>query len=73
MGKKRKLYGSSEMIRLGMKPNGVTFVGLLHACSHMGLIDEAVEINNDHGKVAEYWRCILAIVEAETVITEIIR
>ncbi|CAM8880127.1 unnamed protein product [Rhodiola kirilowii] len=30
----------NEMIRTGMKPNGVTFVGLLHACSHMGLVDE---------------------------------
>ncbi|GFP88524.1 pentatricopeptide repeat-containing protein at5g66520 [Phtheirospermum japonicum] len=30
----------SEMIRTGTKPNGVTFVGLLNACSHMGLINE---------------------------------
>lgn len=30
----------SEMIRTGMKPNGVTFIGLLTACSHMGLINE---------------------------------
>ncbi|KAJ8620144.1 hypothetical protein MRB53_028673 [Persea americana] len=30
----------SEMTRVGPKPNGVTFVGLLHACSHMGLLDE---------------------------------
>ena len=34
------LWLFSEMIKLGMKPNGVTFIGLLHACSHMGLIDE---------------------------------
>ncbi|KAK6123654.1 hypothetical protein DH2020_042608 [Rehmannia glutinosa] len=30
----------SEMIYTGMKPNGVTFLGLLNACSHMGLINE---------------------------------
>lgn len=28
----------SMMIEIGMNPNGVTFIGLLHACSHMGLI-----------------------------------
>ncbi|KAK9269544.1 hypothetical protein L1049_001320 [Liquidambar formosana] len=28
------------MTQIGMKPNGVTFLGLLHACSHMGLISE---------------------------------
>ncbi|KAK9286196.1 hypothetical protein L1049_014580 [Liquidambar formosana] len=30
----------SKMTQIGMKPNGVTFLGLLHACSHMGLINE---------------------------------
>lgn len=30
----------SEMIQAGMNPNGVTFIGLLNACSHMGLINE---------------------------------
>ncbi|KAG6408676.1 hypothetical protein SASPL_131694 [Salvia splendens] len=30
----------SEMIQMGMKPNDVTFIGLLNACSHMGLISE---------------------------------
>ncbi|KAL3628976.1 hypothetical protein CASFOL_028022 [Castilleja foliolosa] len=30
----------SEMIQTGTKPNGVTFVGILNACSHMGLINE---------------------------------
>ncbi|GAB2290807.1 hypothetical protein Dimus_025075 [Dionaea muscipula] len=29
-----------EMIEHGIKPNGVTFLGLLYACSHMGLVDE---------------------------------
>ncbi|KAF9614679.1 hypothetical protein IFM89_019807 [Coptis chinensis] len=30
----------SKMSRIGIRPNGVTFIGLLHACSHMGLVDE---------------------------------
>ncbi|KAG6406326.1 hypothetical protein SASPL_133926 [Salvia splendens] len=30
----------SKMIQTGVKPNDVTFVGLLNACSHMGLINE---------------------------------
>ncbi|EOY11964.1 Pentatricopeptide repeat - like 10 [Theobroma cacao] len=30
----------SMMIEMGVMPNGVTFIGLLHACSHMGLVDE---------------------------------
>ncbi|KAK8504182.1 hypothetical protein V6N13_062541 [Hibiscus sabdariffa] len=29
-----------EMIRIGMKPNAVTFVGVLNACSHAGLIND---------------------------------
>ncbi|KAK6230062.1 hypothetical protein QUC31_001580 [Theobroma cacao] len=30
----------SMMIEMGVMPTGVTFIGLLHACSHMGLVDE---------------------------------
>ncbi|PON88294.1 DYW domain containing protein [Trema orientale] len=33
----------SEMIDRGIKPNDVTFVGVLHACSHSGLVDEGLE------------------------------
>ncbi|KAF3795133.1 Pentatricopeptide repeat-containing protein [Nymphaea thermarum] len=29
-----------EMVRLGFKPNSVTFVGVLSACSRVGLVDE---------------------------------
>ena len=30
----------AEMTRAGVRPNRVTFIGILHACSHMGLVDE---------------------------------
>ncbi|XP_058086107.1 pentatricopeptide repeat-containing protein At1g08070, chloroplastic-like [Magnolia sinica] len=29
-----------EMSKVGIKPDGVTFVGVLSACSHVGLVDE---------------------------------
>lgn len=32
-----------EMIQRRIKPNDVTFVGVLHACSHSGLVDEGLE------------------------------
>ena len=34
----------SKMIMAGVNPNGVTFVGLLHACSHMGMVDHGRQI-----------------------------
>ncbi|KAH0707429.1 hypothetical protein KY290_011984 [Solanum tuberosum] len=34
----------NEMIKMGMKPNEVTFLGILHACSHMGLINKGREL-----------------------------
>ncbi|KAK9042052.1 hypothetical protein V6N11_017133 [Hibiscus sabdariffa] len=30
----------SEMERVGVRPNDITFIGLLHACSHAGLVEE---------------------------------
>ncbi|XP_074579049.1 putative pentatricopeptide repeat-containing protein At5g52630 [Curcuma longa] len=35
-----------EMKRLGVRPDGVTFVSVLSACSHGGLVDEGKEIYN---------------------------
>lgn len=33
------LHLFSEMRRAGLKPNGITFIGVLNACSHAGLVD----------------------------------
>ncbi|KAJ6966062.1 pentatricopeptide repeat-containing protein [Populus alba x Populus x berolinensis] len=55
----------SEMIKLGVKPNGVTFIGLLHACSHMGLIDEGrrffASMTADYGVIPqiEHYGCVV--------------
>ncbi|XP_027368684.1 pentatricopeptide repeat-containing protein At4g15720 [Abrus precatorius] len=35
-----------EMIDRRIKPNDITFVGVLHACSHSGLIDKGLELLN---------------------------
>lgn len=46
-----------RMREAGMEPNGVTFVGLLHACSHMGLLEEGKRffssMTEDYGIVPE--------------------
>ncbi|KAM5569019.1 pentatricopeptide repeat-containing protein [Rosa sericea] len=40
---KMSLQLFKEMIDRGIKPNDVTFVGVLHACSHAGLVDEGLQ------------------------------
>jgi len=39
-------YFFKEMLRIGPKPDYVTFVSLLCACSHGGLVDEGLEYYN---------------------------
>ncbi|KAF3796030.1 Pentatricopeptide repeat-containing protein [Nymphaea thermarum] len=53
------------MVDAGMKPNQVTFVGLLYACSHAGLVEEGRRIfssmSKDHGikPVLQHYTCML--------------
>ncbi|XP_057415013.1 pentatricopeptide repeat-containing protein At4g15720 [Lotus japonicus] len=53
-----------EMIDRRIKPNDITFVGVLHACSHSGLIDKGLELLNSmiekHGvrPDAKHYTCI---------------
>lgn len=55
----------SDMIQLGVRPNEVTFIGLLHACSHMGLVDEGrkffASMTKDYGIVPriEHYGCMV--------------
>lgn len=41
-----------EMVVRRIKPNDITFVGVLHACSHSGLVDKGLELlNSMDGKI----------------------
>ncbi|KZV47527.1 hypothetical protein F511_14599 [Dorcoceras hygrometricum] len=54
----------SRMIQTGVKPNVVTFIGLLHACSHLGLINEGrayfCSMTRDYGipPTIEHYGCM---------------
>ncbi|KAK9665978.1 hypothetical protein RND81_14G150800 [Saponaria officinalis] len=56
-----------EMKRVGMTPNHVTFMGILSACSHMGLVDEGLShfesMSRDYGLVPklEHFVCVVDI------------
>uniref|UniRef100_A0A1D1XHH6 Pentatricopeptide repeat-containing protein At5g66520 n=1 Tax=Anthurium amnicola TaxID=1678845 RepID=A0A1D1XHH6_9ARAE len=47
----------SRMTTAGIRPNGVTFLGLLHACSHMGLLEQGrmffISMSRDYGLIPE--------------------
>ncbi|XVE65636.1 hypothetical protein DITRI_Ditri08aG0016200 [Diplodiscus trichospermus] len=54
-----------EMIDRRIKPNDVTFVAVLHACSHSGIVDEGLEFLNSmcskYGVVpnAKHYTCVV--------------
>ncbi|KAK9288092.1 hypothetical protein L1049_016539 [Liquidambar formosana] len=54
-----------EMLERRVKPNDITFVGVLHACSHSGLVDEGLEhletMYEKHGIVpdAKHRSCVV--------------
>ncbi|XP_077239921.1 tetratricopeptide repeat (TPR)-like superfamily protein [Tasmannia lanceolata] len=55
----------NEMLETGIRPNDVTFVGVLYACSHSGLIDEGLEhldsMSKKHGITPEgkHYVCVI--------------
>lgn len=57
----------SEMLHSGIRPSGVTFLSVLYACSHAGLVREGDEIFqsmiHDHGlkPLAEHYACMVDI------------
>ncbi|XP_019449825.1 PREDICTED: pentatricopeptide repeat-containing protein At5g66520-like isoform X2 [Lupinus angustifolius] len=65
-----------EMIRCGVEPNHVTFVGLLHACSHMGLVDKGREffaiMTRDYGIVPtiEHYGCLVDLLSRAGLLEE---
>ncbi|CAN0911638.1 Pentatricopeptide repeat-containing protein At4g20770 [Linum grandiflorum] len=54
-----------EMIEVGEKPDGITFIAVLTACSHSGLVDAGLEIfdsmQQDHGvePILDHYTCII--------------
>eukprot|EP01018_Ginkgo_biloba_P008643 Gb_28762 [translate_table: standard] len=54
-----------QMQQAGMKPNHITFVGVLSACSHVGLVDKGLYyfdcMSGDYGvtPIAEHYTCIV--------------
>ncbi|KAF8401851.1 hypothetical protein HHK36_012798 [Tetracentron sinense] len=53
----------SEMERLGIKPNDITFIGALHACSHAGLVAEGqrlfARMMHDFTPKVEHYGCMV--------------
>lgn len=66
----------NEMIHKGIKPNEVTFVGLLHACSHMGQVDEGrkffVSMRRDYGITPriEHYGCMVDLLSRAGLLAE---
>ncbi|KAM7504316.1 hypothetical protein LguiB_003220 [Lonicera macranthoides] len=66
----------SKKIEIGMKPNAVTFVGLLHACSHMGLINEGrrffASMTRDYGIIPqiEHYGCMVDLLSRAGLLLE---
>ncbi|MCL7039868.1 hypothetical protein MKW94_007360 [Papaver nudicaule] len=54
-----------EMLEKGIRPNDVTFLGVLHACSHSGLIDTGLQYLNSmyetHGIIPDSKHYICAV------------
>ncbi|KAL2493530.1 Pentatricopeptide repeat-containing protein [Forsythia ovata] len=56
-----------EMRRNGVKPNAITFVGVLNACSHVGLVDDGRRyfymMTNEYGiePTVEHYGCLVDI------------
>ncbi|KAM0064844.1 putative tetratricopeptide-like helical domain superfamily, DYW domain-containing protein [Helianthus debilis subsp. tardiflorus] len=66
----------SKMIDLRIKPNAVTFIGLLHACSHMGMVNEGREyftsMSKDYGIVPqiEHYGCMVDLLSRAGLLKE---
>lgn len=67
-----------EMLETGVKPNDVTYIAVLSACSHVGLIDEAwkhfTSMRNNHGIVPrmEHYACMVDLLGRSGLLSEAI-
>ncbi|KAL1224766.1 Pentatricopeptide repeat-containing protein [Cardamine amara subsp. amara] len=74
----------SEMVYEGFKPNGITFIGVLSACNHVGLLDQARNLFETMNSVysieptIEHYGCMVDLLgrmgkfeEAEELLNEI--
>uniref|UniRef100_A0A1J3J238 Pentatricopeptide repeat-containing protein n=1 Tax=Noccaea caerulescens TaxID=107243 RepID=A0A1J3J238_NOCCA len=74
----------SEMVYEGFKPNGITFIGVLSACNHVGLLDQARKLfetmNSVYGvePTIEHYGCMVDLLgrmgkfeEAEELVNEV--
>ncbi|KAB1221157.1 hypothetical protein CJ030_MR2G012844 [Morella rubra] len=61
------LHLFEEMKKLGMVPSHVTFVGVLSACSHVGMVNEGLgyfeSMNKEHGLMPkpEHYVCVVSL------------
>eukprot|EP00268_Persea_americana_P053200 TRINITY_DN6003_c1_g1_i1.p1 TRINITY_DN6003_c1_g1~~TRINITY_DN6003_c1_g1_i1.p1 ORF type:complete len:611 (-),score=69.79 TRINITY_DN6003_c1_g1_i1:95-1927(-) len=68
----------SNMIEEGVKPDGITFLGVLSACSHSGLVDEGRRIfssmTRDFGIVpkSEHYSCMADLLSRAGMLSEAI-
>ncbi|CAM8933181.1 unnamed protein product [Rhodiola kirilowii] len=75
----RALEQFSEMLRSGIKPNEVTYVAVLSACSHTGMISQGIEyfdsMYKDHGIVPrmEHYACMVDIFGRSGLLTKAVK
>ncbi|GMH11367.1 hypothetical protein Nepgr_013208 [Nepenthes gracilis] len=69
-----KMY--EEMILEGIKPTDVTFLSLLHACSHVGLVEKGMEFLESMSKVhgltprMEHYACVVDMLGRSSLLNE---
>ncbi|KAL6893980.1 hypothetical protein ACP4OV_008078 [Aristida adscensionis] len=65
-----------EMLRLGVKPDRITYVGVFSACTHAGFVEEGKryyeQMQNEHGIVPEmsHYACMVDLLARAGLLTE---
>ncbi|KAK9143998.1 hypothetical protein Syun_013398 [Stephania yunnanensis] len=72
----RALKMFREMVDAGIKPNEVTYIAVLSACSHVGMVAEGMEhfnsMNKEHGIVPrmEHYACVVDLLGRSSLLEE---